>query len=164
MRIPELIRYLEEMAKRLNIQLYYYDPTGDLDHCMVVFRDIEGEVLDIHKIHKYSDLISVANKIEASLLDKLKNGIPTSSVVPPNMLREYLDLDPVVPVDKDKQIVKILEGKSAIIQFDSILSKETMKQIKDDIQNQIKENGFAVVDNRCRIIEIDNSKAIIETK
>lgn len=90
--------------------------------------------------------------------------IPQRAAVPPNMLREYLGLYPIVPVGEDKQIVKILEGKNAIIQFDSILSEETMQQIKDDIQNQIKENGFAVVDNRCRIIEIDNPKAIIETK
>ncbi len=74
MRIPELIRYLKEMAKRLNIQLRYYDPFGDLDHCMVEFRDSEGEVLGIHKIYRYADLTSVANKIEASLLDKLKTG------------------------------------------------------------------------------------------
>ena len=90
--------------------------------------------------------------------------IPQRPAAPLNMAREFLGLDPIVPVDKYKQAIKILEGKNAIIQFDSILSKETMQQIKDDIQNQIKENGFAVVDNRCRIIEIDNPKAIIETK
>lgn len=82
----------------------------------------------------------------------------------PNEIREACGLDPIIPVDKDKKIVKIFEDKSVIIQLDRLLSEESMKQIKEDIQKQIKENGFAVVDGRCKIIEFDNPKAVIETK
>lgn len=92
------------------------------------------------------------------------NEIPTSSIVPPNMIRTHLGLEHIIPVDKDKQIVKILQGKSVIIQFDSMLKAETIKLLKEDIQNQIRENGFAVVDGRCKIVEFDNPKFIIETK
>lgn len=80
------------------------------------------------------------------------------------MIRESLGLDPIIPIDKDKQIIKILEGKSVIIQFDSIFSQEAIMHMQENISNQLKENGFAVVDGRCRIVEFDNPKAIIETK
>lgn len=92
------------------------------------------------------------------------DSVPISSVLPPNMIREHLGLDPIIPVDKDKQIVKVLEGKNVIIQFDSLLKPETIELLKEDIQNQIKENGFAVVDGRCKIVEFDNPKYLIETK
>lgn len=92
------------------------------------------------------------------------DSVPISSVLPLNMIREHLCLDPIIPVDKDKQIVKVLEGKNVIIQFDSLLKPETIELLKEDIQNQIKENGFAVVDGRCKIVEFDNPKYLIETK
>ena len=72
--------------------------------------------------------------------------------------------DCIIPIDKDKQIIKILEGKSVIIQFDSIFSQEAIMCMQENISNQLKENGFAVVDGRCRIVEFDNPKAIIKTK
>lgn len=97
-------------------------------------------------------------------LRKKIDDIPISSVLPPNMVREYLGLDPIIPIDKDKQILKIHEGKSVIIRFDKMIKPETIKQLKEDIQNQIKENGFAVVDGRCKIVEFDNPKYLIETK
>lgn len=84
--------------------------------------------------------------------------------VTPDEIREVCGLDPIIPIDKDKQIVKVLEGKSVIIQFDSLLKKETIEALKEDIQNQIKENGFAVVDGKCKIVEFDNPKYLIETK
>lgn len=80
------------------------------------------------------------------------------------MLREHLGLDPIIPVDKDKQIVKIVEGKSVIIQFDHMLKADTIELLREDIQKQIKEHGFAVVDGRCKIVEFDNPKYLIETK
>lgn len=90
--------------------------------------------------------------------------IPSKPKYPPNISRAFLGLDPIISVDKDKQIVKIHEGKNVIIQYDHILSEESMKQIKEDIQKQIKEHGFAVVDGRCKIVEFDNPKYLIETK
>lgn len=78
--------------------------------------------------------------------------------------KKSVDLNPIIPVDKDKQIVKIFEGKSIIIQFDSMLKADTIKLLEENIRNQIKENGFAVVDGRCKIIEFDNPKFIIKTK
>lgn len=78
--------------------------------------------------------------------------------------KKRVELNPIIPVDKDKQIVKIFEGKSIIIQFDSMLTADTIKLLEENIRNQIKENGFAVVDGRCKIIEFDNPKAMIETK
>lgn len=71
---------------------------------------------------------------------------------------------PIIPIDKDKQIVKILEGKNVIIQFDAMLKAETIELLIENIQNQIKENGFAVVDGSCKIVEFDNPKYLIETK
>lgn len=90
--------------------------------------------------------------------------IPTKAVLPPNLYRSYLDLDPIIPVDEDKQIIKIVEGKSVIIQFDRMMKPEAIKQLEEVIKKQIKENGFAVVDGRCKIVEFDNPKYLIETK
>lgn len=73
-------------------------------------------------------------------------------------------LNSIIPVDEDKQLVKISEGKSVIIQIDSMLKVETTELIKKYIQKQIEENGFAVVDGRCKIVEFDNPKFIIKTK
>lgn len=84
--------------------------------------------------------------------------------VTPNKIREACGLDPIIPIDKDKQIVKIHECKSVVIQFDTMIKPETIKQLKEDIQKQIKEHGFAVVDGRCKIVEFDNPNYLIETK
>lgn len=101
---------------------------------------------------------------KVSDLYKRINEIPIKSNIPPNMTRAYLGLDPIIPIDKDKQIVKILDGKNIFIRFDSILPKETIRQIQEDIQNQIEENGFIVMDARCKIFEIDRPISIIDTK
>ena len=78
--------------------------------------------------------------------------------------KKSVALNPIIPVDEDKQIVKISEGKSVIIQIDSMLKVETTELIKEYIQKQIEENGFAVVDGRCKIVEFDNPYFIIKTK
>lgn len=77
---------------------------------------------------------------------------------------DYFDTDFIIPVDKDKQIVKILEGKSVIIQVDTLIKPETIELLKEDIQKQIKENGFAVVNGKYKIFEFNNPKYLIETK
>lgn len=78
--------------------------------------------------------------------------------------KKSVALNPIIPVDENNQIVKISEGKSVIIQINSMLKVETTELIKEYIQKQIEENGFAVVDSRCKIVEFDNPKFIIKTK
>ena len=114
------------------------------------------------KVHSPSKEWPEIEKLE--YIDKRVYDIPTKANLPTNLYRSYLGMDPIVPVDKDEQVIKIFEGKSVIIQFDRLLSEESMKQIKENIQKQIKENGFAVVDARCKIVEFENPKAVIETK
>lgn len=114
------------------------------------------------KVHSTSKEWPEIEKLEYT--DKRVYDIPTKATLPPNLYRSYLGIDSIVPVDKDEQVIKIFEGKSVIIQFDHLLSEESMKQIKEDIQKQIKENGFAVMDNGCKIIEFDDPKYLIETK
>lgn len=114
------------------------------------------------KVHSPSKEWPEIEKLEYT--DKRVYDTPTKAILPPNLYRYTIGLDPIISVDKDEQVIKIFEGKSVIIQFDCILSEESMKQIKEDIQKQIKENGFAVVDGRCKIVEFDNPKYLIETK
>lgn len=114
------------------------------------------------KIHSPNKGWPEIEKLEYT--DKVEYDVPTKAILPPNLYRSYLGIDPIVPVDKDEQVIKIFEGKSVIIQFNRLLSEESMKQIKENIQKQIKENGFAVVDARCKIVEFDDPKYLIETK
>ena len=80
------------------------------------------------------------------------------------MTRAYLGLDPIIHVCKDEQVVTTLECKNVIIQFDSMLKADTIEMLKEDIKKQIKENGFAVVDARCKIVEFDSPNYLIRTK
>lgn len=105
----------------------------------------------------------VRKRFDAYSLSKGQRNIPKTKVTD---LDKVLDKSTkaIIPVDKDKHIIKVLEGKSVIIQFDSMLKSETIELLKEDIQNQIKENGFAIVDGRCKIFEFDNPKHPIKTK
>lgn len=105
------------------------------------------------KVHSPSKEWPEIEKLEYT--DKRVYDIPTKA---------YLGLDPIISIDKDKQIVVVLERRGVIIQFDSMIKPETIEILKEDIQKQIKEHGFAVVDGRCKIVEFDNPKAVIETK
>lgn len=131
----------------------------------IKIEDQHGNVIDTIKIDRYSFNKDTLDRLWDKLSNKpAEKRVPTKAVMSPNSYRTYLGLDPIIPVDKDKQIVKILEGKSVIIQFDAMLKAETIKLLREDIQNQIRENEFAVVDGRCKIVEFDNPKFIFETK
>lgn len=131
----------------------------------IKIEDQHGNVIDTIKIDQYSFNKDILDKLWDKLSNKpAEKRVPTKAILPPNMYRTYLGLDSIIPVDEDKQIVKILEGKSVIIQFDAMMKTETIELLKEDIQKQIKENGFAVVDGRCKIVEFDNPKYMIETK
>lgn len=114
------------------------------------------------KVHSPSKEWAEIKKLEYT--DKKVYEVPTNPKYPPNMTRAFFGLDPIIHIHEDGQVIKIVEGKNVIIQFDSILSEESMNQIKDNIQSQIKENGFAVVDGKCKIVEFDNPKYLIKTK
>ncbi len=105
----------------------------------------------------------VRKRFDAYSLSKGQWDIPKTKVTD---LDKVLDKSTkaIIPVDKDKHIIKVLEGKSVIIQFDSLLKPGAIEILKENIQKQIKENGFAVVDGRCKIVEFDNPKYLVETK
>lgn len=141
---------------------------------MSKLRDYLQKCFKVHLSSKeWGDVVREAGKnriLNEAYMSGYNTGLKTGrqeaifETVTPNKIREECGLDPIIPIDKDKQIVKVLEEKSVIIQFNSMLKSETLKVLKEDIQNQIKENGFAVVDARCKIIEFDNPKYLIETK
>lgn len=135
----------------------------------IKIEDQQRNEIDTIKIDPHSFNENTLDKLYDKLLNAVPNKpaekrVPTKAVMPPNSYITYLGLDPIIPVDEDKQIVKIPEGKSVIIQFDAMMKTETIELLKEDIQKQIKENGFAVVDGRCKIAEFDNLKYLIETK
>lgn len=112
---------------------------------------------------EFSKGIKISKDEKSDLYDRIDN-IPINQKYPPNMTRAFLGLEPIIHIGEDEQVITLHENKHIIIQFDSILKAETIELLREDIQNQIKENGFAVVDGRCKIVEFDNSKYLIETK
>lgn len=147
----EILKAIDRMLSHLGFTAYAYE-NFDLDLYTTTFKikieDRYGNEIDTIKIDPLSFNEEYLNKIR----DKLSNKASDKST------------EKIIPIDKDKQIVKIHEGKSVIIQFNSMMKAETIKLLREDIQNQIKENGFAVVDGKCKIVEFDNPKYLIETK
>lgn len=109
--------------------IFYDEETGQLMRSVTVAGgDVIQEPFEFLWRYKMS-MFKSRKKIDS---------VPISSVLQPIMIREHLGLDPIIPVDKDKQIVKVLEGKSVIIQFDSMIKHETIELLKEDIQKPNK--------------------------
>lgn len=164
----DMLSAIGRVCRDFGFRAYGYE-SFDLDLDTTTFNikieDRYKNEIDTIKINPLSFNEEYLDKLRDKLSNKAsEKSIPTKAILPPNLCRSYLGLDPIIPFDKDKQIVKVLEGKSVIIQFDSLLKKETLEALKEYIQNQIKENGFAVVDGKCKIVEFDNPKYLIETK
>ena len=48
--------------------------------------------------------------------------------------------------------------KKAIIQFDGVLIRDELERIEEQFAKDLEQKGFIVIDNRFKVIEIDDEK------
>lgn len=48
--------------------------------------------------------------------------------------------------------------KGLVIKFDGVLIARELDDIKEDLQNQLKQNGFIVIDSRFEVYEVDTKE------